>query len=1023
MKILKRFLLAFFILIFLIVAAAIAVPYFFKDDILDYVERTANKELDAEISFGDVDLSLIRSFPNFSFGLKDALIQSTGEIQMFDTIASIGELYLQFDFLEVFKNPSEIEFHEIRINHADINLHIDENGKANYMIYSQLDTSGTDNYSESSYQLKNINLKKYSLNHSHLKYIDHANKIKLEIDDLNHAGKGNFDLIEFLFETETNIGALSFNYNDVAYLKQAAIKSELNILADMGTNSYTFDKNYIQLNELILESKGNIRLAEEHVDLDLSFLAPNTDFGQLISLIPSIYQKQMEDVSTKGSFQLNGEVKGQLGPGDVIPAFNINAQIKDGYFKYADVPKSINNVMGKILVDQPGNSLDAMIIDISPFSFNLDKKNNSGNLRLSKLISNPKIVGSCKGSINFAELKDVLAMEDLIIDGGDCSYDINMDFSYNQIENEEYEEIDFNGKVLIDDFLLKYANYPQIQLSNTYSELSPREIDIERINLIAGESDFYASMRISNPLKYLSSGKPHLVANIRSKAIYGDEWITSDTGTEAEISKASFEDASTEPFILPMTAEISFSGGIVNIMDYTLNDLVSKISLSDDALSIQQLNGIYEQMPLTMRGSFKNLTAYLNQEGKLDGSLSGTVGTLDLNPFLSEGEATESETSNATANSSSSDFLLPEDMNLSLDFKADQILLMDYELQNAQFNGQLVPSKFIIEQAKGNSFGGELGFKGIFETPKGAKPILDLEYNMKDISFQKIFTGVAAFEKLAPFAKYINGNFNLDLDLATLLNEDLGMDFNSINAKGFLQTLNAVVEGYEPLNNASKKYGLPALKDLKLDNTKNWLSIENGKVYIEEFEKKISGNSFYISGNHSIDQLIDYKIKTSVPQSALDKTGLTKALDPFIGKAEKLGIKWDQNKAVDVQFSFTGALTKPKIDFKILGLSDGQGGESKSVKEDVTENIKDKVNEEKEALEEKIRAEKEKREKELKDRMEKEKEKLEAEKRRREEELKEKLAEEKRRAEEELKRKAEKEKKKIKDKLKDLNPF
>ena len=58
-KVLKG--LAIFILVILI--ALISIPYLFQGKIKEMIAETINKNVDATVSFADVDLSLIKSFP------------------------------------------------------------------------------------------------------------------------------------------------------------------------------------------------------------------------------------------------------------------------------------------------------------------------------------------------------------------------------------------------------------------------------------------------------------------------------------------------------------------------------------------------------------------------------------------------------------------------------------------------------------------------------------------------------------------------------------------------------------------------------------------------------------------------------------------------------------------------------------------------------------------------------------------------------------------------------------------------
>ncbi|MBC7775379.1 MAG: AsmA family protein, partial [Phycisphaerae bacterium] len=67
----KKVLFGIAIFIFLLLAALVAIPYFFKDEIVAQVKTAANESLTAKLEFSDVDISVFRHFPQLSLGLAD----------------------------------------------------------------------------------------------------------------------------------------------------------------------------------------------------------------------------------------------------------------------------------------------------------------------------------------------------------------------------------------------------------------------------------------------------------------------------------------------------------------------------------------------------------------------------------------------------------------------------------------------------------------------------------------------------------------------------------------------------------------------------------------------------------------------------------------------------------------------------------------------------------------------------------------------------------------------------------------
>ena len=54
------------ITILVLLVVLISLPFIFKDKIVEKFKEETNKNINAKVDFGDFDLSLIRSFPNFT---------------------------------------------------------------------------------------------------------------------------------------------------------------------------------------------------------------------------------------------------------------------------------------------------------------------------------------------------------------------------------------------------------------------------------------------------------------------------------------------------------------------------------------------------------------------------------------------------------------------------------------------------------------------------------------------------------------------------------------------------------------------------------------------------------------------------------------------------------------------------------------------------------------------------------------------------------------------------------------------
>lgn len=141
MKIIKKILIGFGILIILLVATAIIVPIVFKDDIKAAIDKEIAKSVNADVIFDvdNFDLTLFKNFPNAT-----AVINKLG---VFNRAPFEGVPLFVVQSLEVEVNLKDLLFgDELRLKgitliKPQVTISVMEDGKANWdIMYPSTDT-------------------------------------------------------------------------------------------------------------------------------------------------------------------------------------------------------------------------------------------------------------------------------------------------------------------------------------------------------------------------------------------------------------------------------------------------------------------------------------------------------------------------------------------------------------------------------------------------------------------------------------------------------------------------------------------------------------------------------------------------------------------------------------------------------------------------------------------------------------------------------------------------------------------
>lgn len=1000
------------------VGTAFAIPYFFKDKIVAVVKEEVNARINATVDFEDVDISLLRSFPNLSVGLKDFSVIGKEE---FEGVKLVGgkSFDLTLDVMSVVNSATQpIEIKKVHLQDPEVNVFVNKNGKANYDIALPDDTVADTTESAG----MAVALREYSIDNGTLIYDDRTLNMRVEAIGMNHSGVGNFNLDVFDLETDTDIEALTVVYDNIGYLVKSNARLDLTINANMESMKFTLKENDLTVNDLKLIANGFVELPDDtNIDMDLTFEAPQNTFKNLLSVIPNAYIADYKDVKANGNFTLNGFLKGRYNENS-LPAFRINTGITNADVQYPDLPVAINDINTKIDINSPSSDLDRMTIDIPSFNLKIGNNPVVGYFKLKTPLSDPDMDMKMDGVIDLAELNKAFPIEGMEEMTGRITSDVVVKTKMSTIEREDYANVNMSGAVRIENLVYDAADMPAVKIKSAEADFTPQKVSVPSFDVQTGaKSDLRGNATFDNILAYFSPAKTMKgTMNLRSNYFDADEWMEEGetapvtTTTAAPVEEAELFDRYNFDFDAEMS-EIKYDV-------YNLKNLRAKGNFTPNELKIKDFYTKIGDSDIAATGNVTNVMDYLYEDETLGGTVNMTSNYFNLNPFMevdpAAAAAIESKGTDVSADELEP-FLVPGNIDMLVNTSMKKVIYTDMEITDITGALAIKDKSVNLENVKGSTLGGGIAMSGGYGTQDPEKPTFDLKYDLQNMDFQRAFTTFNTFEKIAPIGKYINGNFNTSLAMTGVLGKDMYPDFNTLNIDGFLQTLNAVVTGFEPLNKIGEKLNINALKTVEIKNSKNWLEVKNGRFEVKEFDHDFEDIAMKIGGSHSItNEEMEYNIMAKIPRGKLGKLNDVAGvgLDWLSGQASKLGINVDAGEFVNVALTITGTMLSPKIDVKLLGMD----GEGQSMKDAAADRLKDEAEKQKQILEDKAKAEVDKAKDRAQEEIDKKKAELEDKARAEADKLKQKAEEEaKKRLEEEAAKKAAEAAKKVEDALGD----
>ncbi|HQV00209.1 MAG TPA: AsmA-like C-terminal region-containing protein, partial [Bacteroidia bacterium] len=576
----------------IVICAIILIPIIFKNKIAEAAKTQINQSLLATVNFSDFDLHLIRSFPNLTFQINDLSVVGT-DVFKNDTIIYAQTLAVKLSIWEVLCS-SNYKIQSFELENALLNIKILPNGQANYNIVKP-DSSSASESDASAFKLA---LKKYSINHSNINYNDAQSHIYVSIENVNHKGSGDFtqDVVNLI--TQTEIEKMSVTMDKINYLNRVKTKAAATFNIDMKAGKYTFVKNSISLNDLMMHFDGSLTLAENNIYADLTWGIDKNDLKSFMSLIPNVYQNNFSNLTCSGNLAAKGFIKGNYNANQ-IPAFDFSLKIDNGRFKYSQLPNEVKNINVDFVAINNSGIENETIINLKKFEANLGGDAISARLKITTPVLQPYLDAALKGTINLSNFKSFMPLAKDESLSGIVSADITANGYYTDIEKSAYQKFNAAGYIQVND--LKY-NSQALTQATTINRLklvfNPQTAILEYADMQFGESDFKAQGQLSNFWGYylnnqMLSGK----LQVQSQKINLNQFAgntANDTATQSSTG------------IIEVPANLHFEL-LANAGNCTYN----QINISDFAGSIKIAN----QTVQLNQASFKTLDGVVNMSG------------------------------------------------------------------------------------------------------------------------------------------------------------------------------------------------------------------------------------------------------------------------------------------------------------------------------------------------------------------------------------------------------------------------
>lgn len=785
-------------------AVLIVAPSLLSGKVAQIVKTEANDLLQAKLDFEKLGISLLRHFPNASLDLKGLTLVGVERFEG-DTIVAAERISAVVSPLSLLTGDG-IVIKKVLLDEPAIHARKEADGAVNWDVMKpteepeavvEAEATPDEEGAPSSFKLA---VKDFRITDAVIRYEDDSTKMAFSTRPLNLRLKGDLSAAQSELSLNLVMQQTNLRSGVVKMLSDAELEFDATIAADLEQMRFAFEKNTLRLNAIALTLDGWAQLLEdEAVAMDLKLGTEHVQFKDVLSLIPAFYTKDFRRLTAGGELDLSVWAKGEM-RGSMLPAFELNAAVKEGRFQYASLPKAVTDINIVAKVSNEGGAMDRTVVDLSRFGLRMAENSVSATFYGTNLISDPVLRATLNGKVDLGMIEEVYPLEDMQLDGT-ITADLSAAGRMSDLEKQRYEQLQAKGTFVVEQLGLDMASLPPVQLSRAAATISPSAMTLGELSVMVGESDLSANGQLTNYLGYL----------LRDDKLTGRLYVNSE---------------------------------LLN-----LNQLMESISSEESAT-----------------------------------------------------EETEAAPETPAAEEAPTGVIVvPENLDLSLSTNLKKILFQQMTISDVEGGMSIRGGELSLNKLALGLFGGQATASGCYSTKNPAEPTFTMDLGLKQASFQETFRQLEMVQKLVPLFEKTGGNYSLQMDLKTKIDEQMSPVLNSVDAHGQISSASIRLQNIKALDALAKALNSDKLKVIEAENVLIDFAIQQGRITTEPFDLKMGKTKMTLSGSTGLDQTIDYQAKVTLPEGAAG--GVLSTVGVGIGgtfsKPEiKLGLKEAAQEAV-----------------------------------------------------------------------------------------------------------------------------
>ncbi|MCB0795741.1 MAG: hypothetical protein KDB88_13490, partial [Flavobacteriales bacterium] len=450
-----------------------AVGVAYEDEVKARLITAVNAHLNAPVSVQDIDLTLIRRFPNASLHLHNVLVQEAYPgSTLADTLLHAQDLYLEFALFDLFGGSYTID--HIHADRVVAYPRHNADGLANYTIWG----------SDSTAETTAIDLRMISFEDLFLRYRHEGNVLDLKFHAQSLALSGSFSGSLNTLHAAGDVELLDWSQHGSSLLAQRRTEVDLHMDLGAGDAPFRITNGEVKADGMSLTTTLSVSPDDRGTHIDLRAAGDRIELETLFAQLPRSLTDPLKRYGMAGESDVVIHYSGTIGEG-LRPTLQVDLALRAARFSEQGSGTTFKGVHGWLEATINGQGdLEKLVIR------ELKASTGSGSLKADLELragSKGSIKGGLKADLAFGDLLRFAQIDTLEQAEGRLRADLKFDGPFSEPGRygvREMRQLRLSGTATLDKAAIKMKGIRH-RVTDLHAELVLNGADVRLVGMHA----------------------------------------------------------------------------------------------------------------------------------------------------------------------------------------------------------------------------------------------------------------------------------------------------------------------------------------------------------------------------------------------------------------------------------------------------------------------------------------------------------------------------------------------------------